>query len=328
MYSICVANLLRFTVSNPVAAISKISTPSIAILLPVLNGARYLPDQLASLLAQTRDDWQLLIADDGSTDDSREILEAFVVAHPDKVQLFDGPRQGISANVLSLLARVNPGIQAVAFCDQDDVWDADRLAQAIAALGQSDTPSLYCSRTRLVDETETFLRLSPPRPRPPSFQNALVQNIASGNTMVLNRAGWTLLAREGARAFPAHHDWWVYQVISGAGGHVLHDDTPRLNYRQHRNNALGAATGLRGAIKRFYRMVSADLSRDVSSHLAALNASHDAFTPDNVTRLIRFTEARTQGPFGRLRGIISAGVYRQPRLGTLGLWVSVLLGRF
>lgn len=284
---------------------------------------------MASLLAQTVDGWHLLMADDGSTDNSRDILEQFVTTYPDKARLFDGPKRGISANILSLLARVDPAVQTVAFSDQDDVWDADRLARAIAALGQSQTPSLYCSRTRLVSEDGQFMRLSPPRNRPASFRNALVQNIASGNTMVVNRAGWQLLAAQKSTAqMVAYHDWWTYQIITGAGGQVIHDDTPSLDYRQHSSNALGAATGLRGALKRFRRTASPDLSRDVTSHLEALLKGRQVLTPDNAARLAGVARSRAKGPVGRLRGIIRARVYRQTRLGTLGLWASSLMGRF
>src|SRR5258705_10481413 len=72
--------------------------------------------------------------------------------------------------------------------------------------------------------------------RAPTFQNALVQNIGGGNTMVFNRAG-----RLGLRATPADvamvsHNWWAYQAVTGIGGTRHYDPWPSLRYRPNRPN--------------------------------------------------------------------------------------------
>ena len=84
----------------------------------------------------------------------------------------------------------------IAFADQDDQWLAGKLSRAIAALAAKDpeVPALYCSRTWITDENLRGRRLSPSRPKPPGFANALVQNIAGGNTIVLNGAASKLIA--------------------------------------------------------------------------------------------------------------------------------------
>ncbi len=309
--------------------ISLVSGHSIAILLPVYNGARFLAEQLASLDAQTYADWHVLASDDGSSDASRDILQAHFLANPDKLSLFDGPHRGASANVLSLLSRVGPAMELVAFCDQDDVWHPDKLARAASALSPIKEPALFCSRTALVDDEGRFLRLSPPRRRQPTFQNALVQNIASGNTMVLNRAGWQLLASQcTAAADVAYHDWWAYQLISGAGGQILHDDTASLDYRQHDSNLLGASVGVGGAVSRTHRAVSGSLASGVTRQLAALQRSKNVLTPENALTLDRLATSRSQSALSRLRAMVGTGVYRQARSETLGLWASAVLGRF
>lgn len=302
--------------------------PTIAILMPVLNGARYLPEQLDSLLAQTDTSWEVLVSDDGSSDATRDILNDFAVAHPLKIKIFDGPGEGSCANMLSLLARVDPATQLVAFCDQDDVWDTDRLARAMTVIGVTDRPTLYCSRTRLVAPNRRLMCLSARRRRPPSFQNALVQNIASGNTMVLNAAGWKLLADQIASARAVlHHDWWAYQLISGVGGRVIHDDQPTLDYRQHAANLIGAQTGFAGARNRLGRVVWRTVAGDVGAHLAALIRMQHCLTAQNRQRLQMVMQTRKAGFLQRLGGLLRAGVYRQSRLGTFGLWAATIVGR-
>ena len=93
----------------------------------------------------------------------------------------------------------NPAIDGdyFAFCDQDDLWDEDKLAEALDWLEKqpADTPALYCTRTRTVDERGSEIGLSPLFRRRPSFRNAIVQSIAGANTMVMNKAAW-LIVRE------------------------------------------------------------------------------------------------------------------------------------
>ncbi|SHM54426.1 Glycosyl transferase family 2 [Paracoccus solventivorans] len=108
--------------------------PPVVILLATYQGERFLAAQLDSILAQSCRDWRLVVSDDGSTDATRELLRRFAAAHPDRdIELRDGPRQGATRNFLSLLDAVAPG-EAVAWCDQDDLWLPDRLARGLAAL--------------------------------------------------------------------------------------------------------------------------------------------------------------------------------------------------
>ena len=297
-------------------------------MLPVFNGVRFLQDQLDSLLAQTHENWVLSISDDGSTDGSNAVLKAFQTRYPNKTTLVDGPKQGLTCNLFSLLRDLPADADFVAFCDQDDIWHTDRLTRAIASLGTPEIPSLYCSRTNLIDAGGRFLRTSPPRPRAPSFQNALVQNIASGNTMILNRAAAQLLQDhlEVAQSVP-YPDLWTYQMISGAGGRVIHDREPSLEYRQHRDNVVGAATGLSGVLRRIKRVAAHGLSADMTHHLVALERSRTALTPDACVSLDALLACRGKHALSRLRGVWVAGLYRQSKRDTLGLWAAALLGR-
>ena len=193
------------------------------ILLCTLNGERFLDEQLASLDGQTFTRWRLVVSDDGSTDRTRPILQAFKSAHtPGQVEIIDGPRRGAPANFLFLACAQNPADAYYAFCDQDDVWEADKLARAIAILEQTPPgiPALYGSRTSLIDESGRQIGLSPLFPRMPTFRSALVQSIAGGNTMVFNGKAHELLGLCGPDVTVPSHDWWLYQVTSACGGMV------------------------------------------------------------------------------------------------------------
>ena len=193
---------------------------SIAILMGCRDGARYLPEQLASIAAQTHRNWRLVASDDGSTDATRQILAVFRAEHgPDRVEIREGPRQGFAANYLGLAG--DPGIRAdyYAFADQDDVWLPDRLARGLARVraAPAGRPALYGGRTILIDEAGRETGRSLRFHAAPGFANALVQSIAGGNTMLFDGAAKRLL--EAVRpATVVAHDWWIYILVSGAGG--------------------------------------------------------------------------------------------------------------
>ena len=72
-----------------------------------------------------------------------------------------------------------------------------------------------------------------------SFANSLVQNIASGNTIVLNRAAKQLITETAKNAALISHDWWCYIMVSGAGGKIHYDPEVTIKYQQHSKNTIG-----------------------------------------------------------------------------------------
>lgn len=304
------------------------STPPVTVLLAVYNGARHLPAQLASIAAQTGVPWRLIASDDGSTDASVALLEAFAEGHPGRVTVMRGPSHGFAGNFRALLARAPAGL-AAAFCDQDDVWYPDKLARAAAMLAPVEGPGLYAARSRLVDDSLNPIDLSRGLLRPAGFANALVQNIASGNTMVLNPAAVALLQAASAEAGPVPmHDWWAYQVITGTGGAVVFDDRPVLDYRQHSHNQIGAGRGLAALRRRGSRVIDGSAGSQFLAQAQALLPSAHRFTARERARLRVFLRAMADtDPARRTRLLRRAGVYRQGRRADALFWAAVAMGR-
>jgi hypothetical protein len=105
------------------------------------------------------------------------------------------------------------------------------------------TPALYCARQLLVDARLRRIALSATVQRPPAFPAALTQDIATGCTLMLNRAAANLVAASRAPAATLH-DWWSYLLVAAAGGRLLFDDTPVVLYRRHAANVVGAPASL------------------------------------------------------------------------------------
>lgn len=306
--------------------------PEVLILLALRDGERYLGAQLESFLAQEHAHWSLLASDDGSHDGGPGMIGEFAATRAEgrDVRLIEGPRQGFAQNFLHLLRAARPEVPVVALSDQDDVWLPGKLARGVAALtaAPADMPALYCANWDLCDADLGRRRPHAPFRRPPSFANALVQNVAAGNSIMLNRAGLDLLQQASAAgAGVAWHDWWIYQMVSGAGGRIIYDPEPQVLYRQHDGNAIGGNHTLRARLARAGMMMRGRYRDWNGRNVAALSAARQWLTAENRARLADFARAREAGPIERWRLLRRAGVYRQRRLDNGMFWLAAALGR-
>lgn len=299
--------------------------PNVAILMCTYNGEQFIREQLDSILSQTYGEWTLYISDDGSTDATIEIIETYKKRlSKNKLFLLEGPKDGFSKNFISLIK--NPHINAsyFAFCDQDDVWLGDKLERSIEYTKSSSStrPFLYCSRTRLIDANGMPIGLSPLFLKEPSFKNALVQSLAGANTMLINTAARDLLKKiPDDTPIPAH-DWLAYLIVSAAGGAIIYDTLPSLEYRQHEHNLIGANSGVAAKYSRLKKMFSGRFEKWNTQNIQLMLPLKPYLTVENSTIFEMFADGRTRGLFARLKLIKQSGVYRQTLAGNISLWLA------
>jgi glycosyltransferase involved in cell wall biosynthesis len=303
----------------------------VAVLMGTKDGAAFIDEQLQSLLAQSHPLVDLWISDDGSIDGTTAIIETWKSRWPKgRMTLVEGPRQGFAANFRSMILDRRIDADCYAFCDQDDIWEPDRLESAIGwmqAHGTKKIPLMFCSRTATMTETGSLVGHSPLFARPPSFRNALVQSIAGGNTILLNAAARDLLARASARTGFVSHDWWAYLIVTAAGGIVRYDPRPLVRYRQHAANLVGANVSWRARVSRLGRLFKGEFAGWTDLNLDGLAVNRDLLTEDAAACLDLFTSGRQGGLFRRLAALRKSGVYRQTVSGNLGLNLAFILGR-
>ncbi len=300
----------------------------ITILLCTWNGAAHLDAQLESYLGQTGVAWDLWVSDDGSTDGTRGMLERFRDAHgaDRRITLVDGPRRGGPANFLSLVGRPDLPDGPVALSDQDDVWMPHKLALAQAGLARAGAVAIYGAQSLHAGADLAVTGRSRPPHRNAGFANALVQNVVSGHSLTLSAGARVVAAQAGVPDGVPYHDWWLYQLIAGAGGDVVIDAEPVLYYRQHGDNAMGAHQGLRATVARLGRILARDYGDWIAANTAALAGVDALLTPDNRRLLAAFRALPKAGP-GRVAGLVRLGVHRQGRAATAGLWLAAAVGR-
>lgn len=305
--------------------------PEILIALCSYNGAAWLAGQLDSIAAQDHTDWALWISDDGSTDATRAIIAAFAARHPARdIRLLEGPRQGGTQNFLSLICHPDLplGPQThLALCDQDDIWLPEKLSRALSLLNsQPDTarPLIYGAQSRHIDTNGQIIGRSR-RPRGQvTLHNAVVQNMVSGHSLVLNPAALALARAAGRPAGIGFQDWWLSLLVLACGGRAVIDAAEVLLYRQHGGNVMGAPQGGKAAAQRLRQISEGRYRAWIAANLAGLAAVADRLTPEAAQIIASLAQAK--GGIARLHAFRRLGIRRQSGRGTALLYTACLLG--
>jgi glycosyltransferase involved in cell wall biosynthesis len=302
---------------------------SIYILMTSFNGEKFIREQLESIISQTFINWQLIISDDGSTDNTKEIIFEYRKLWGEKIQLRKGPQKGFAENFLTLACDKNLIADFYAFCDQDDVWLPQKLELAINQIINSclnNEPYLYCGSTIYIDEKLKTIGQSTLFKYPPSFDNALVQSIAGGNTMVINRSSKLLIETVGVVPTPSH-DWWLYQLISGCGGNVFFDPTPLVLYRQHENSIVGENTSFLNRFKRFLILFDGRFKEWTNSNIQCLQMAQNVLTYRATESLNIFLNIRQLSLSRKIINLKNFRYYRQSNFQSLILKIAFIMNK-
>lgn len=217
--------------------------PKVLIMMSTYNGEDYINEQMDSLMAQVNVETQIYIRDDGSTDGTIEKLTPYIEAYPDRIHIRSEQNLGVIRSFFELMRSSPSTFDYYAFCDQDDVWERDKLIRAVTFLQTRSVaiPLLYCSSTQMVDQHLNAIGVWPKVPQKPlELHNALVENSCVGCTMVMNNSTFNQVRA----SLPSEvnqvimHDWWIYLYVTSFG-EVLFDGQPGIKYRQHQGNVLG-----------------------------------------------------------------------------------------
>jgi len=249
----------------------------ILILLSTYNGEKYLDEQLKSIYAQENVRVHILARDDGSTDTTSDILRKYQTDYGQMTIYLDeniGCKKSFF-KLLQIAASLNEVFDYYAFCDQDDIWDEDKLISAVKILDQSNNEyRLYYSAARCVDNN-----MNPVEVLPINTGNSLAAIIIAshslGCTQVFNKAlllkanliNDIILPSISGNDYIPQHDTWTLVTAKSLGGYIFYDPESHISYRQHASNVVG------GGSKSMLSILKLRLKRHLShpnmrSHLA------------------------------------------------------------
>ncbi len=307
--------------------------PTIDVLLAVYNGERFLEEFLESLLRQSMHDFNLVVSDNRSTDNTLAILEQYRPRFTHGITILSPPPRTVPA--ARNFARVTDAAEAryIMYADADDVWHLDKVAKTLAAMQTaearhgSDAPILVHSDLAVVGRD-----LEPLDPSYWSYQNIdpsrtrlakmLLRNCVTGCTMMINHALLDLVRPIPEAAIM--HDYWC-ALNASAFGHIVALGEPLIDYRQHGANSLGAsAWGPRFILDRLagggIRQSFAAKTAQASAFLARHGASLD---PADRQRIEVFAGLLSIGFIGRRWQLVRHGLWEDGLVRNIGLLLAL-----
>ena len=218
------------------------SRPSITVVLTSFNCKQYLPMQIDSILNQTYQNWNLIIADDGSTDGTREIAERYSKTHPG-IKVITHRNVGTCKNFESGLVLANGEYIAVA--DVDDYWLPDKLEKGVAYLEDNQHIGMVYHDAKIVDSELNIINSSlmqvqgflPYSPQIETLNNLLQRNHVTGPTIMFRNSLSKYLV-----PFPYGflQDHWI-ALIAAEYSEIGYISEPLVLYRQREGSIQGAA---------------------------------------------------------------------------------------
>ncbi len=304
-------------------------TRKIAIVLGFYEGYEFINEQLQSIFDQTHQNFIIYVSDDNSKNSFS--IEKLNISERNKKKIRVGFRNkniGYAKNFLNALVSINDYFDYYAFSDQDDIWYPEKLEKAIKSLEEypDNQANLYGSRTELIGASEEIkLGKSIEFKKSPSFQNALTQNIFGGNTMVFNKTAFDLIYSSKINQKIIAHDWWCYQIISGAGGNVFYDKNIYLKYRQHNTNLIGSNISLKDKWLRFCKVANGNFKIQNDHNLKSIINNQNLLTISNGKTLTNFIKARESFFLKSILYFFKSGVYRQTLIGNVALFIGIVI---
>lgn len=250
------------------------------ILLSTYNGGEFLEQQLQSIINQTFKEWNLIIRDDGSTDNTINIINKYIKLYPTKISLINDKKgnRGPSGSFFELLNYSQSDY--IMFCDQDDYWEKNKVELTIKKMFESERdypnkPILVHTDLAIADKNLniinqsmwSFQKLNPER-RTLNF--LLVQNNITGCTVMINKETLRYINHVPENAIM--HDWWIGLIVA-TFGQITYLKKSTILYRQHGKNEVGAK---KYGIK-LIKNVFAEQEKTKKSVRATINQSLDFY---------------------------------------------------
>ena len=302
----------------------------VAVILGFYNGNKFISEQLNSILQQTHKNIDIFIFDDKSSENIILKPRDLEIRSTNIIKIIRRENNvGYARNFLQGLKETGNKHHFYAFCDQDDIWEKDKISRALNKTNmiKDDIPTLYFSRTSYYS-SDCLSEIGSSRifKKPPSFSNAILQNIAGGNTILMNASARQIVIQTIDNNDFISHDWWCYLIISAASGRIIFDNAKTVKYRQHNNNLIGMNIGFFNQKSRLIEFASGKVKTWLDSNIGNLSKYKYLISKKNIKVLEYFSKARkSRNSLKRIFFYLRSGVYRQSCLENLIFLIGLLL---
>jgi glycosyltransferase involved in cell wall biosynthesis len=305
----------------------------ILILLSTYNGEKYLKKQLDSIFAQSYKDFEIIARDDGSSDETINILKSY------NIKILDTDKNlGAKLSFSTLLdySVTNTDVDYFMFCDQDDIWKNDKIEKTIDTMKElekinSHLPLLIHTDLEVVDEklnllAKSFWKYEKRDPSLNSINRLIIQSTVTGCTMMINRklAEMSLPISENS----IMHDWWISMVASSFGK-IAYLEESTISYRQHSSNDTGSKKfGLNLILKKainflFYDGLYKHLDRNINQAKSFLNQYESLLDTDTKNMLKDFVSIKEKSFLEKRKILLKHDILKQGMIRNMGLLLKI-----
>lgn len=299
---------------------------SVAVLLSTYNGISYLKKQLDSIIDQSlRDTIHIYARDDGSNDSTVDLLKEYSNKIP--MTIIQGNNIGPARSFWELFTDETIKADYYAFCDQDDVWDSDKIERGIKLLEDNKDKQLFCSNCRVIDEQDHVI-LEKYHNEIPIFtvSSQFVCGAIQGCALVFTDEFRNKIISEKIKVFPMHDFVLVtYAIVNNV---IIYDDMPLFSYRIHDKNVIAKMTNdtFRSINASLYRWFGKRYRHVFSDYAKEFYSSNKDKMDVNERMFIKCLAGSRWNPIYRLRVVMSPLCIAQNEKGLRSFKIRTLLG--
>ena len=262
----------------------------VAVVMSTYNGEKYVKEQLNSILNQTYKNIEIVVRDDGSKDNTVEIIKEYQEKYKN-IKLVTGENLGFIKSFFELLKITEADYYS--YADQDDVWIENKIELAVNSLNKLDNskPNMAFGNSDYYDINMQFMSAGP-KNKKVSFLRALFSCCGQGMTMTINKTTRDFIVNNPPKTC-FFHDWWTYLVCIGLGN-VAYNDVTTVKYRRMKTNATSEGQGyIKLLLWRIKNLLLNDGIKDIKRQMLNFkNIYYDKLDEENKKILDLFSEEK------------------------------------
>lgn len=310
--------------------------PLVQILLSTYNGGKFLEQQLDSIIKQSYKNWRIVIRDDGSKDNTVDIIKSYVNKYCDKIIFIEDNYEHLGAcQSFSRLLHYTSA-DYIMFCDQDDIWLPEKIEVSVMKMKEleatyNNVPILVHSNLKLIDSdlniiSNSFWKYQKLNPKLIGINNLIIQNNVTGCTMMINKTLKELCAEIPEKAIM--HDWWIALVTSAFGvfGYI---NRPLVLYRQHDKNDIGAKKysffSYFKRLGKFYDSMKSNY--EIIEQCSAFMSQYSGFDTYTLQMLQSFSEILNKSRASRLHCLAKYRIRKYGVLRNMGFIINIFYAK-
>ena len=212
--------------------------PKVSVIIPTYNCAKYLPEAIQSVLNQTYQDFEIIVVDDGSTDETKQILNPYI--EKNLIRYVYQNNQGVGAARNKGIKEANS--EYIAFLDSDDLWDPKMLERSLSLMQSYNYDWVACDNYRLeIDENgvlsnlEIYCNKEIPSNSKDIFLSLIKKNFIGGPSKVLARKKCFEIAGYFDETIRVVEDWELWLRFAKVGLKLGYIKEPLYYYRLRKN---------------------------------------------------------------------------------------------